>query len=610
MKHPVSYLKFLPPFVLIVLLLSSCAMPFDGNAFNAPTATTGVPLTPTPTLTETPAPTATITPLPVDAIPTFILSINDNGYAHLFGFSPGRMPLTRLTNGLWDDVAPSLSPDGQKAVFASNRNNYWDLYLLDLTSGQLSRLTDTPEYDGNPSWSPDSQWIVYETYLDSSLEINILSTVDDGQVIRLSHHPAAEANPVWSPQGRKVALVSNRSGDNEIWIASLDQPEDRRFVNLSQSPHSQESHPAWSPDGIKLAWASARPNQSESIYVWDATAPGTPPRRIGSGNWPAWSEDGEQIATRVQEPNQDYLAAYRLNGELVLPPMSVAAIRGIDWRTIRVGHLPSTFEKTAFLTPTPPWKAQAQPQDEVPGERLSVVKLSDVQAPHPLLHDAVDEAFVALRRRVVAETGWDALASLANAYEPLTSTLDPGRGEDWLYTGRAFALNTLTLNVGWTLVAREDIAGQTYWRVYMRALAQDGSQGEPLSSIPWDLNARYSLDPLAYDQGGAAMKSIPSGYWIDFTMLAGQYGWQRVAAQNNWRMYFAGTQYNEFILTDGLDWHNAMMELYPPDIFITPTVVVPPTATLTRTPFGFRYQSPTPTITKTLTPQPTFTPNE
>lgn len=593
---------FLSICILMVLLLSACGALDFTAATQTPTET------PSPSPTETLEPTQTPTPLPGDAIPTLILSLGDNGYAHLFGFSPGKFPMTRLTNGLWDDVSPALSPDGQKLVFASNRNDYWDLYLLDLTTGQLARLTDTPQYEGNPSWSPDGQWVVYDTYVNNNLEISIQST-SSGDVINLSNSPtSADSDPSWSPEGRKIAFVSNRSGEDEIWVADLDQPDPKRFTDISQSPDGIEAHPVWSPDGTKLAWESARLNRPESIYVWDSNSPANPARRIGSGGWPAWNDNGTQLAVRFQGPNQDYLGAYTLDGLTTLPIMPIAALHGLDWRTIRVAAWPRLFQRAALLTPTPLWEPQVRPQEDIPNQRASVIKLNNVEAPHPFLHDGVDEAFTALRRRVVAETGWDSLASLADAYEPLTSTLDPGKGEDWLYTGRAFALNPLTLSVGWMLVVREDMDGQTYWRVYLRALAQDGSQGEPLSSIPWDLNARYDLDPQSYDRGGALMESIPPGYWVDFTNLAREYGWQRIAAQNDWRTYFAGTQFNEFIITDGLDWRSAMLQLYPADVFITPTVVVPPTLTPTKTLIPYALRSQTPTTTLTPTPRPTFTP--
>jgi len=534
--------------------------------------------------------------------------MNDNGYQHLFAYSPSKLPFTRLTSGRWDDVSPSISVDGTQVVFASNRNEYWDLYTLNLTDGQIARVTDTPEYDGHPGWSPDGQWIIYETMPDNQLEINLLSTVNLGQVIQLISDPALDQTPTWSPLGRTVAFVSDRSGDDEIWLVDLDKPDEGRFVDVSRSPSSAESHPAWSPDGTRLAWASKIPGQPDGLYVWDSNRPDQPARLIGTGDWPVWSASGNEIASHFSAPNQDYLLAYRLDGSLSLPLTPVNALSGLDWRIEHVNALPLTFFKPALLTPTPLVEMRSLLIEGVPGQRASVVKLLDVEAPHPYLHDAANEAFYALRQRVILEAGWDALSSLENAYTPLSSSLDPGYGQDWLYTGRAIALNPLTLNAGWMVVMREDLGGQTYWRIYLRTVAQDGSQGEPLRAFPWELTSRYNLDPVAYEQGGEYAKSIPGGFWVDFTALAYQFGWQRLPALSNWRSYFKGTQFNEFILTGGLDWRAAMLQLYPADIFVTPTVVIPPTKTPTVTPTGYRYKTATPTVTDTPTMRPTFTP--
>src|SRR5690606_4279729 len=90
------------------------------------------------------------------------------------------------------------------------------------------------------------------------------------------------------------------------------------------------------------------------------------------------------------------------------------------------------FEQSARFTPAPLWAASGEPVSEGVTGRWSVVDLRDVQAPYPQLHDLADEAFNALRERVLGEAGWDALASLENAFVPLTSDLDPGFSEDWL----------------------------------------------------------------------------------------------------------------------------------------------------------------------------------
>jgi TolB protein len=533
----------------------------------------------------------------------------DNGYYHLFAYSPVNLPFTRLTNGLWDDTAPSLSPDGTKLAFASNRNQYWDLYQLDLQTGQVSRLTDSPSYENNPAWSPDSQWIVYEEYVEDNLEIFILSMVNPGQApIRLTQDAGVDQYPAWSPGGRQIAFSSNRSGDDEIWLANLDTPGEGRFINISQSAETDESHPAWSPDGTRLAWESTGLERSSSIYLWDASQPSEPARYLAAGGWPAWNEQGSQIAVRIPAPNQNHLLAYTLDGTITMPSTPIETLRGLAWRIVPINALAATFARAAEVTPSPPWQEQIQLITDLPNQRASVVKLADVEAPHPYLHDAVDEAFYALRARLIAETNWDILANLENAYAPITSSLDPGLGDSWLYTGRAFALNPIPLNVGWMYINREEHNGQTWWRVFVRAQAQDGSQGEPLRHLPWDLSARYNLNPLAYEQGGAPIPSAPTGYWIDFTDLALQHGWQRLPALTTWRTYFKGAQFNQFVIPGGKTWREAMLELYPPEVLVTPTIIIPPTRTPSPTPTGYRYKTPTPTPTSTPSMLPTYTP--
>lgn len=596
--------------LILALTLSSCVITISRPTTPTPAPTSTRTATPSATVTATvtPRPTATATPLPGDATQTYVLSRGDNGYSHLFIYAPAKLPLTRITSGPWNDVAPAFSPDGARIVFASDRNEYWDLYLLDLDTAQVTRLTDTPEFDGNPSWSPDGQWILFESLIEDQLEIFLLSVQNPGQLIRLTNDPALDQQPAWSPQGRQIAFVSNRSGSDDIWLANLDQPDAGRFINLTATSASAETRPAWAPDGNSLAWAIHIPGEPDSLQLWDSTNPAQPPRRIGLGDWPAWSASGNEIATRLTSPNQDYLLAYSLDGILIMPPVPLGSLHGLDWRIKRVTILPVIFQKQAFLTPTSLWQFHLELSTDIPNQRAALVSLPEIQAPHPFLHDAVDESFNALRKRIMADAGWDVLGNLESAYTPLTSSLDPGKGEDWLYTGRAFALNPLTAKAGWILTMREEYDGQVYWRIYLRALAQDGSVGEPLRSLPWDLNARYSLNPRAYDQGGTYASAIPTGYWIDFTALAREFGWTRFPALSNWRSYFAGTLFNEFVLTGGLNWRSAMLQLYPSDIFITPTIVIPPTKTPTITPTGYRYKTATPTITYTPTPRPTFTP--
>jgi TolB protein len=625
--------------VWVLLLFPTLQKRFQGISLRSsptPTATqsplTTLPYSPTltPTVEEplpitasfTPLPPspATPTPLPPSPIPTItlkegllFLSLREGNYYHLFAYQPEDMPFTRLTSGPWDDITPALSPDGERLAFASNRNGYWDLYTLKLTDGTVTRLTDTLEYEAAPSWSPDGIWIVYESYIEENLEILICSTTEEMDPIRLTDNAATDYSPAWSPQaGRKIAFVSTRSGDADIWIADLDQPDETRFVNVSQDALVKESNPAWSPDGSLLAWSAVRDGY-HNLVVWDSNHPAEALRLLGSGDQPVWSPDGNTLLALLSAPNQVYFTAYRLSTPgLAVAPMNLpGAVDGIVWGNALLPRpLPAVFRESVLITPAPLWTPIATPtpggtETPVVIDRQNLVALPvGVQAPYPMLAEGVDGSFLALRNRLTIALGWDFLSTLDNAYIPLTTRLDPGMGADWLYTGRAIAVTTLPANAGWMVIVREDLGPDIYWRVYLRARFQDGSAGRPLHDQPWDFNARSSGDTAAYEKGGDLFPVVPPGYWIDFTQLAAAYGWERLPALSTWRAAYTAARFNEFIHTDSMDWRTAMLELYPPEALVTPTQVVPPTITPTRTPRW--YQTPTPT--RTLTPRPTLTP--
>jgi len=534
---------------------------------------------------------------------TVILSLSEAGHNHLYSFNPFSSGFTRLTEGPWDDIAPAPNPDFTYIAFSSNRDRQWDLYLLELANGQTVRLTNTPEFDGSPSWSPDGRFISFETYIDDNLEIAIIALPGEEDPIQITYHPDADFSPKWSPKGRQLAFVSTRQGDRDIWLADLNQASDEHYVNIRKNIQSTDSNPTWSPDGESLAWASIE-NGIHSIYMWQ---PGEEPKYIGSGDWPVWSPDGSTILTTIETPDQTLLTAYNIESNTIaLPPIaSPGKISGLAWTAHPLIYpLPAPLAQSASYTPTPLWLPALNSPSDIPAGRQGLVTLEEVKAPYPQLHDLVDESFQELRKRVAFESGWDLLATLENAFVPLTVPLPPGMEKDWLYTGRAFAFTPIPINAGWIVVVPEQFGPDTYWRVYLRARFQDGSQGKPLQFQPWDFNIRFNGDQLAYEHGGALVRTIPSGYWIDFTDLAMAFDWNRLPALGTWRSVYPASHWNEFVLTDGQDWETAMLELYPPEALITPTIIIPPT--ITPKPTSPYYPTPTPSITPT--PWPSLTP--
>ncbi len=567
------FYRLIPGLLIFSLGLNACS---SASATPKPTAFPTSPVeSSTQTASPVTAPTNTPTTLPTflpttDPDPTkqnagiLIFSMGDGGHQHLFVMHPNYLPVTRITDGDWDDRDPAISPDGNYLIFTSNRAGYWDLYLWDLVNSNLSQLTNSPEFEAAPDWSPDNQWITHESYSDSQSNILVRSVFDASVApIQLTTGAGNNLDPDWSPLGRQIAFSTDRSGHNEVWIAQLDAV-DNRFTVIAGGDEAEYTSPTWSPDGAELAWQK----QNGLVTIETAVVQDSPSSRasIGTGMNPFWSPDGKWLMAEYDTPNQIYLTGYNAaNGTLAFPMISLPAKpSSIQW----AGG--NSFENmTRILAAMDPLDQPTLCQEvqTIPTSstgRFSLVELTAVNVSNPYISDMADECFQALRTTLGNVLGWDILANLESAALPITASPDPGLPQNWLYTGRAIALNLAPLESNWMVVSREDFEGQTYWRLWAKCLAQDGSCGTRMDTPVWDFPSRASGDLVAFEDGGKLV-TPPAGYWIDITDIAQQFGWVRLPALSNWRSYYPGIQFNLLSLTRGMSWDQAMHELYPDD---------------------------------------------
>ena len=231
----------------------------------------------------------------------------------------------RLTKHPQYDAEPAWSPDGQKIVFVSfrdehrrpgGRSTYGEIYLMNPDGTNLINLTQSPEKpDKSPTWSPDGKQIAFisaEIFrVDGVFHFDIwVMAADGGNPRNLTNHPAREWTPAWSPDGLRIAFTSNRNRDwefeahpnEEVYIVNADGTN---LINLTNHP-ARDSSPDWSSDGKRIAFSSDRDGNSE-IYVMNAD--GTNPINLtnhpaGDGG-PAWSPDGLQIAFSSTRDRKD-----------------------------------------------------------------------------------------------------------------------------------------------------------------------------------------------------------------------------------------------------------------------------------------------------------------
>ncbi len=120
-----------------------------------------------------------------------------------------------------------------------------------------------------------------------------LSNLDGSNVVNATEHPANDREASWSPDGSKIAFVSDRDGNDEIYVLNL---SDRTLTRLTNNGESDTS-PVWSPDGSKIAFVSNRFGDND-LFVMDVD--GSNQIQLVSDtsndNSPTWSPDGTQIA--------------------------------------------------------------------------------------------------------------------------------------------------------------------------------------------------------------------------------------------------------------------------------------------------------------------------
>jgi TolB protein len=543
-----------------------------------------------PSLTPSPRPGLEFTPPSLLAQQGMLaMTLRRREYTHIWLWPMGSANPVPITGGAYNDRDPVFRPDGGAVAFSSQRDGGWDLYILDLATGQLERLTDSPEFEAHPSWSPDSRQMAYERYSNGRLRISI-RRVEDQALMWPGPDGMDSFEPSWSSMARAISFTGRIGKHTDIYVLNLDT---QQIINLTNSPDIDERESAFSPDGTSIAYTTE--NDGFSWIYRISAAGGGKPQLVGQGDNPEWSPDSKWLAGVFQpDPLQSYLL-FSPSDQQVLSPSAL-------WLPGRVENL--AWSSAVLPSPLPAWiSAAAEAEIQLPatqpaaGTPLSTQLVDlDVNAPDPRLSSAVVQRFQALRAAVKKQSGWDFLGTLDSAVIDIDTPMPPRETNSWLQTGRAIAISRAAINKGWLVVLPDPTGASDYWRLYIRTAVQDGSLGEPLREFPWDFDAVTSGTPSAFDSGGQFFGQIPTGYFIDFTQLAAEYGFGRLPSDPDWRSYYFGIHFWEFICADGLDWFGAMGELYSPYAFLTPTPSDTPTS------------RQTPTQTRTSTPTPSKSP--
>lgn len=253
-----------------------------------------------------------------DTLPAFSPDGRQIAFTRNFGFSAREIFVISAHGGQANQLTFDRQPtygatwtaDGREIVFASNRARGGEsLWRVPAKGGIPHRVSVTLEGSFYPSISRDGNKVVYT---QSFKDTNVYAYEGPGfalgrspeyrPLIASSHR---DDSPSISPDGTRIAFVSKRTGNEEIWLC------DRRGKNLMQLTSFNGpgvGTPRWSPDGRWIAFdslAAGNPN----IYMIGVR--GGTPRQITTGPhanfMPSWSPDGKWIYFKADRSGSDQI---------------------------------------------------------------------------------------------------------------------------------------------------------------------------------------------------------------------------------------------------------------------------------------------------------------
>ena len=173
----------------------------------------------------------------------------------------------RLTDhredGGFYNTSPAISPQGDKIAFISNRDYYFDVYLMDAIDGKIiKKLVEgnrTPDFEElniltpGLGWSPDGDKIVLSAKSNGYDVVYIIDIEEEDTEI-LPIKMAGIKSVTWSPLGDQIAFIGQTNKESDVFIYDL---ETKEILNLTNDIFSDDD-PAWSPDGKTLYFVSDR----------------------------------------------------------------------------------------------------------------------------------------------------------------------------------------------------------------------------------------------------------------------------------------------------------------------------------------------------------------
>jgi len=180
---------------------------------------------------------------------------------------PEEFSYKRLTNhtkdGNFYNTSPAISPQGDKIAFISDRDDFFDVYIMSSTDGEIIKKLVKGQRTSNfeelhlltpgITWSPDGKQIALAVKAGETDAIMIID-VETGKEKKITINLDGIYSVKWGPDGNKLAFVGLKTPQSDIYLYDLQTNEMKNITNDIFA----DSDPVFSPDGNTIYFVSDR----------------------------------------------------------------------------------------------------------------------------------------------------------------------------------------------------------------------------------------------------------------------------------------------------------------------------------------------------------------
>ena len=238
------------------------------------------------------------------------------GVTELFTINLQTRQVSQLTETGRGHLVPAVAAGTRDIVYAALEGSSYELFTAQVSPQWrsrrpalvgLRRLTMNVQDELSPSFSATGALLAFAS--TDGLEVMQVN-IGGRQIVLPNDGAHRDYCPALSPDGTQIAFMSNRAGEEELWLLTLNNGQLRQLTSNAQP----QGGLSWSADGRQLVFTTANTNTKLS---------GIALLTLANGGWrlltengdssPALSARGDQLLFTSQRDGDPELYLLNLN---------------------------------------------------------------------------------------------------------------------------------------------------------------------------------------------------------------------------------------------------------------------------------------------------------